>query len=97
MAEPGFELCCERLPDEELEPEPGDFLMPVDVRTTVRLEGLELALPVGFALVNVRVKYWMSSISQTEMIMEACMASPSGRGLDFFPSRGGGGRGVPGF
>lgn len=71
--------------------------MPAEVRTTVRLEGLESALPVGLALVKVRVKYWTSSIFQTETIIAACTASPSGRGFAFLPSLDGGGRGVADF
>lgn len=58
IAEPGLELYCERFPEEELEPEPGDLRKPVAVRITVRLEGFGArVLAEGFALVKIRVKY----------------------------------------
>jgi hypothetical protein len=73
--EAGFESVPERGPEEELEPELRDLLKwkLVFVRATTRAEGRWVVLPwvVGAALVKVRVKYWASSICQTDTIMLA--------------------------
>jgi hypothetical protein len=73
-----FELPPERRPEEELEPELRDLLsrvgMVLVLFTTLLVGRMLCAGSVAVALVKVNVKYWVSSIFQTEMIQAAWMA-----------------------
>lgn len=69
----GLELLPDRLPDEELDPELRDLFScgRVLVLFTTLLEGCKCLGSAGVALVNVNVKYCVSSILQIEMIQDA--------------------------
>lgn len=79
----GAELMADRRPDEdELEfADPGDLRNPVLVRRTVLLEGWELAVACGVALVKVRVKNCLPSRVHVETIMLADIGSGNGAAL----------------
>jgi hypothetical protein len=73
-----FEVPPERRPEEELDPELRDLLLGfgiVFVLFTIRLVGrVVCAGSTAVALVKVSVKYWVSSILQTDMIQAAWIA-----------------------
>src|SRR5689334_4926526 len=75
--EVGFEVLPDRRPDDELDPELRDLLRwaLVLVRLTILVDGCELCFgSVAVALVNVNVKYCMSSMLQLDTMQVACMA-----------------------
>jgi hypothetical protein len=72
-----FELPPDRRPEEEPDPELRDLLRfgMVLVLFTILLVGRVLCVgSTAVGLVKVSVKYWVSSILQTDMIQAACIA-----------------------